>query len=206
MKITFYLLPILCMLIFSCEQQNSAPNAINPSTTNSNPCNEVLSSPTWYPVEVGNEWKWNSLLGSFRVRITNDTIMNGRSYFTSRFVGGTILAYLNDWCWIYGYKTATGDLREYDPQTGLDWLYLPNNPTVGQSWFRQGDQWEVLSVNSPLQTASCTYSNLLKVQVTDTSDGSISYGYFGKGLGLIYCRDATNSAISYYLQDVNVSW
>ena len=206
MKPTILPLLLCCILLQSCEKQDTTPSSNTMSFNNTDPCNEVATCPTWYPVEIGNEWKWNSLLGSFRVRITGDTTMNGKTYFTSRFVGGTILTFLNEWCWIYGYITPNGDLREYDPDSGRDWLYLPSSPVVGQSWLRNDSQWEVLSVNETLQTPACNYTSLLKVQITDTNDGSIDYGYFGKGLGLIYAVSSTNPSVSYYLQDVDLTW
>jgi hypothetical protein len=188
------------------NSNNSNPNSSDCATTD--PCRGASGCTYWYPTELSDEWKWivPTLLGQttdFRVRIGQDTVINGNTYITSSFVGGTLLTFFNDFFWIYGFRNSNGDLYEYDPDTNLSWLYLPNNPVVNQSWIRQGEQWKVVSLNFSLTTPTCSYNNLLKVKVTDT-DGTYNYVCFGKGLGIVAQLDESSS-ITMYLGEVTIN-
>jgi hypothetical protein len=186
------------------NSNNSNPNSSDCATTD--PCRGASGCAYWYPTEFSDEWNFFiDVLGqttNFRVRMVDNTVINGNTYFTSRFVGGTILTNFNDFCWIYGYRNSNGDLYEYDPATDSSWLYLPNDPVVNQSWIRQEQQWQVVSLNYSLTTPTCSYNNLLKVKVTDT-DGTYDYVCFGKGLGIVAHLDQSLSITS-YLGEVNI--
>lgn len=190
-----------------CSNDNSNNSNLNSSDcATTDPCRGASGCPYWYPTEFSDEWNFFiDILGqttNYRVRIVEDTVINGNTYFTSRFVGGTILTNFNDFCWIYGYRNSNGDLYEYDPATDSSWLYLPNHPVVNQSWIRQGQQWQVVSLNYSITTPICSYNNLLKVKVTD-SNGDYDYVCFGKGLGIVAQLDGSSTIVS-YLGEVNI--
>ena len=187
------------------NSNNSNPNSSDCATTD--PCRGASGCTYWYPTELSDEWKWNipTLPGQttdFRVKIIGNPVLNGNTYIESAFVGGTVLTFFNDFCWIYGFRTSNGDLYEYDPDTDSSWLYLPNNPVVNQSWMRQGQQWQVVSLNYSLTTPTCSYNNLLKVKVTD-SNGDYDYVCFGKGLGIVAQQDQSQN-ITMYLGEVTI--
>lgn len=117
-----------------CSNDNS--NNSNPSSdcATTDPCRGASGCAYWYPTEFSDEWNFFiDVLGqstNFRVRMVDNTVINGNTYFTSRFIGGTILTNFNDFCWIYGYRNSNGDLYEYDPATDSSGLYLPNDPVA----------------------------------------------------------------------------
>lgn len=203
LKFIFFIIAFISLN--GCSNNNS--NNLNSSDCATiDPCQGSSECPYWYPTELSDEWNFFiDILGqttNFRVRIVEDTVINGNTYFTSNFVGGTILTNFNDFCWIYGYRDSNGDLYEYDPETDTSWLYLPNNPIVNQSWIRQGEQWQVVSLNYSLTTPTCSYNNLLKVKVSD-SDGTYDYVCFAKGLGIVAQLDEDSNILS-YLGGVNI--
>ena len=200
-----FILSIFAIItLIGCSNNSSNSNTIDCATTD--PCNGASECPYWYPTEISDEWNFFvDILGqttNYRVRIVGNTVINGNTYINSSFVGGTTLTYLNDFCWIYGFRESNGDLYEYDPDTNSSWLYLPNNPVVNQSWIRQDQQWQVISLNYSLTTPTCSYNHLLKVKVTDP-DGSYDYVCFAKGLGIVAQLDQ-NSSIVTYLGEVNI--
>ncbi len=201
MKATNLLFLILISLMLGGCQSSSKEDSTGPYHTD--PC-KTSSSNYWYPFSVGDEWKWNMNTsglfdGSFRVRVTKGPVVNGRAYVSSEFDDASVLSAFNDFCWIYGYVTASGDLREYDPETGYDGLYLSYRPFVGQQWIRQGQQWKVVSINASLKTPFCSYTGLLKTEI-DNQD----YAYYAKGVGLVAVQDKASGEISYWLEDVKI--
>ena len=206
LKFIFFIIAFISLNGCSNDNSNNSnPNSSDCATTD--PCRGASGCTYWYPTELSDEWNWivPTLPGqttNFRVRMVEDTVINGNTYFTSRFVGGTFLTFFNDFCWIYGFRNSNGDLYEYDPDTDSSWLYLPNNPVVNQSWIRQGQQWQVVSLNYSITTPICSYNNLLKVKVTD-SNGDYDYVCFGKGLGIVAQLDQSSS-ITMYLGGVTI--
>jgi hypothetical protein len=207
LKFIFFIIAFISLNGCSNDNSNNSnPNSSDCATTD--PCRGASGCTYWYPTELSDEWNWivPTLPGqttNFRVRIVGNPVLNGNTYVESRFVGGTLLTFFNDFFWIYGFRNSNGDLYEYDPDTNLSWLYLPNNPVVNQSWIRQGEQWKVVSLNFSLTTPTCSYNNLLKVKVTDT-DGTYNYVCFGKGLGIVAQLDESSS-ITMYLGGVTIN-
>ncbi|MDQ3051526.1 MAG: hypothetical protein M3Q95_11615 [Bacteroidota bacterium] len=80
-----------------------------------------------------------------------------------------------------------GDVKRFEFSSGDDVLHVPFNPTVGQTWQYQVDNFtsrKVVGINETVVTGSCTYTGCVKIQSFQTTTLKRTE-YFKRGVGLV---------------------
>jgi len=133
-----------------------------------------------FPLSLNNVWKYDSNgdnIAEFELRVTNVTSMGSDKVieFTR-----------DDYSAPYSYSVrqlSNGDL--YTHPGGM--LLLPDNPTLNQTWLEYAPYyWKVVSLSSTVVTASCTYSNCIRIDEYDGTDTHTGFSqYYKRGIGIV---------------------
>ena len=197
MKIKISILFLIVISVFvSCKKdnqtlQNSSNNNTN-NTTYTDPCNSNIPTQFWYPLKLGNQWTYITVLGIIISEITSDTIINGQIFF--KFTSITSLPSSPEY-----YRIDTmNNFIQLNLSLNAEEMCLPANPFIGQTWLRKGKTFLVISLNSDVSTSVCSYTNTLQLEVFGSNGTSQGYFYYKKGLGSVY------SPVS-YLSGIHIS-
>lgn len=139
----------------------------------------ALSSSQWWPMAVGNTWTMSAMGQLDTMTIKGTEIVGGYTYFITNTdeEGYTRFRY-----------AANGDLytQEVDLANNAEpeYVVIPANPTVNQSWFDSGktSEFKVESLNATIGN----YTGLLSIAVYDPADGTkAAVLYYKRGLGFV---------------------
>lgn len=177
---------IVFSFIFStCKKKSDDDDTTPTPTPTPTPPTSVLcngnGSTSYFPIDIGNEWKFTDS-GSEVVWTISDTVRsNGHLFFKIEDVW--------DEFFYSGAKirqdSTTSDIY-------LDnYLYIPANPVVGTTYPYVGStSRKVASLTASITTDSCSYSNLLEMDEIITSSGVVNRRYYyKKGIGSVAYRD-----------------
>ena len=175
--ITFFV-----VLFTNCKKSNDDTTTNPPVNNNSNNTPNVLcdgnGASVYYPLRSGNAWTYQSTMWSqTMLTITGTTTFGAHVYYV--FDDNNGFMYLNS---LYLREdSANHNIYRYDNNsTYTEYLEVPNNPAVNQSWsIENGKTRKVISLNASYHTGSCSYSGLLQIK-----RDSYTY-YYKKGLGLV---------------------
>ncbi len=142
-------------------------------------CNGTGGS-SYFPLSLNSYWIY-SMPGNqwFQLEIIEETTLNnGNDYFHMVTTGafGTIHDY---------YREEGGQVYQWNSNLSAEEVYIPSNPTIGQSWTTSNSDSIVIDdIAATLSSQNgCTYDDLL--QVTSYSNGTGSTNYYKQGLGMI---------------------
>lgn len=188
------------IFFFSCKKDDSASPSSSGGTSTTTPMTDICgagSSSYYWPMKIGNSWTMNYISGGgLSYNIVRDTTFNSKKYFIMDVSGSLFyLRYnsLNDLYLIDIDSLGSGKVFEE--------LFLPYNPTVGQTWTKaNGETDKIVSLSSTFTSPLCSYSNVLKMDLDYNSDGTIDDSvYFKKGLGYLGFYDTSDTL---YLKSV----
>lgn len=174
--IHFVMLFAICATVFtSCKDDKDDDPVPTPPTS-------VLcdgkGSLSFMPLALDNKWILSALGNSLTLTVI-DTLTTGTvKYFNvSSSLGGaqTYSQYPN------------GDVKVYEFSSGDDVMYVPVNPTVGQTWPYLVDNCtsrKVISINASVVTAACTYTGCVMLQQFNGTTLKRTE-YFKRGVGLV---------------------
>ena len=150
------------------------------------PCTTSLclgnSSNDYFPLVMGNEWHY-SYPGSpdFKLKISSTETVNNLTYMVMETESGPIVNARH-------YRIASnGDVMRL--LSSGEYVEVPANPTVNQTWNYSSGELKVLSVTNTTTTDHCTYTDCLRLEYT-MNGTLISYYVYKKGVGLV--QDGTS--------------
>jgi hypothetical protein len=151
-------------------------------------CEGKAGETAYLPLANNNQWMLASSMnpGSNFVEFTvsGTQNFNGKTY--TKLVGRDLSGTFN----IFLRKEANGDIMYYSQSRNQEYLYIPANPTLNQSWdfpagFSGKGSRKVVSVSASVNTSKCSYTNCLQIRELD-EDGSVLVTYsFKRGVGMV---------------------
>lgn len=133
---------------------------------------------SFMPLSLGNKWTLYATGNTVILEVIDTLSQAGvKKYNVSSSLGGA--ANYNQY--------PNGDVTRYEFSSGDDVLYVPFNPTVGQTWSYQVDNFtsrKVVSINETVVTATCTYTGCVMIQSFQTTTLKRTE-YFKRGVGLV---------------------
>jgi hypothetical protein len=137
---------------------------------------------SYYPLAVNNEWTFPTISanggGIYELVIHRNVIFNSISYFEIFNTQGYVDSYLR--------LDSTGDLRIYDSLHNQEFLLIPSNPTLNQTWNCEYSlSKKVISTNATVSTAACTYNGCLEIELFYSNGDPNTIYYYKKGFGLV---------------------
>lgn len=175
----------------TADNYNSAATLDDGSCTYTIPSNPTCdghdTNTDLFPLIQGTQWRYDQVGTSqdYYVEITGTTDINSVTYITA------------DWSQFGGNITGTKKYRVdtngdvYYRSGANDYMEIPANPTVGQSWV---DEYtvthQVVDVNASLTTSTCSYSGCVKI-LNDYTNTPDTYTYYKAGIGMIKSEDFT---------------
>lgn len=99
----------------------------------------------------------------------------------------------------YYRKDTNGDIYEYNNSAGVEYLLIPANPVVNQSWAVGTNTRKVISLNASSSTASCAYTGLLQIDENFQSGNLYHSTYYKPGVGRVVKSFGIGSETLYIL-------
>lgn len=173
---------VITVAISSCKKEEDPGN-----NNNNNPiplCDGVTGSTSWLPLALNNQWKYGTSTGGITKTVTAMDTFSGVAYFRVFNQEGSF----NDWTRWYRVDN-NGDVY-YRNSNGDEYLYLPATPAVNQQWaypagfFGIGSR-VVKSLTDTVKTASCTYTNVMRIQEYDNGGNEQTTFYYKRGFGKV---------------------
>jgi hypothetical protein len=145
-----------------------------------------ISTNAYLPINAGNKWTYTTSLNStITLEVTSNTkVFDGKTYnvLIENDFAGSRNKYLR--------TDAQGNVYEYFESSESEGLFLPVNPTQGQTYDLPSNIKYVVSKRDTTLTGvnRCDYTGVLKY-TADFDDGSYFQDeYFVKGIGKVYVR------------------
>ena len=156
-------------------------------------CNGTGGS-SYFPLAINSYWIYSLPSNQwFQLEVTETVTQNNGEDYAHMVTTGD-LGVIHDY-----FREASGEILKWNTSLNVDEVYLPNNPTAGQSWTTSSSDSVVIdAITANLSSQNgCDYDNLL--QVTSYSNGTGSTSYYKRGLGLVEL-----SGVSAYLDSAVV--
>lgn len=96
------------------------------------------------------------------------------------------------------------DIYEYNSSNGQEYLYIPVNPILNQSWTIQYGSRKVTNLSATKTTTSCTYTNLLEISDLDVNGVAYKMNYYKKGIGMVNMTETGSFPGVYSLKSVTL--
>ena len=135
------------------------------------------------PLIDGAVWTYKQQSYNYTETINGTVTLGGETYYQIDLVafngGSTGVKYLR--------VDSNGDVIERGNNTGNEVLYMPANPTIGQSWSGlNSTTWEVTSLNASVTCQTCSYTGCVQI----TSPGIFAINrYYKSGIGFVKSTD-----------------
>lgn len=154
--------------------------ATSTATCSGHPTNNNLR-----PLINGTVWKYKQQQENYIETVNGTETIGGQSYIKV------------DWSAFNGQSTGkkhfridtNGDILNRDGAN--EFLYLPANPTLGQTWTRSSggltSDWEVTSLNANASGETCSYTGC--IEITSSGGFFVIKEYYKSGIGMIKSDD-----------------
>ncbi|CAN5846468.1 hypothetical protein BH11BAC7_BH11BAC7_25040 [soil metagenome] len=86
-------------------------------------------------------------------------------------------------------NASNHDIYYYNTNNNTEYLYIPNTPTLNQSWTFGSNTRKVTNASASVTTANCTYTGLIEISEFNSSNALLQKEYYKRGLGLVYRED-----------------
>ena len=174
------------LIISACKKKSddsSSTPTPTPTPTTSVICDGNGSS-SYFPLALNNQWKYKDDQSSGITWTLNDTATtSGNLYFTIDDLNGDLIFTTTKL-----RADASGNIYLKDG-TG-EYLYVPANPVVGTTTpYLGATSFKVKSLTAAITTDSCSYTNLLEMDVITSGGTANRYYYYKKGIGMVAYRD-----------------
>jgi hypothetical protein len=135
---------------------------------------------SFYPLALNNSWHYNDPGEAEFTNTISSTATFGTTvyYKIDNSQGGSL----------YLRQAANGDLMAYNTTLASEYLYLPNNPIVNQTWvypLQGAATRKVLNTNVNVSTPSCNYSNCVQIQHYDAGGNPGAVMYYRRAVGMV---------------------
>ncbi len=208
--LSFASIAVITFLLFACSKKDDDSNT--PVATCSDgiqnqgetgvdcggpcaPCHTVLcdgnGSGSFFPLTLNNKWVYdftyaNTYTTCDTVNVSGTSVYGGKTYYQC-----SLYDTQSGWTINYYFRLDATTQNIYTWNGSSDVLYLPANPTVGQLLGSStelftgiGYSRKVESTTATVTTPRCTYTNCLKIQVYNSSNGQVmAHSYYKKGIG-----------------------
>lgn len=85
---------------------------------------------------------------------------------------------------------GNGDVYQYFPNLSAEYLLIPANPALSQTWAFPVDTAigtrKVMSINESVTTYACTYAECVKIEEYTSANSPWKIYHYKKGLGLVF--------------------
>ena len=196
-----YLLVSAVLFMVSCnsDDENSEitpPDVIVDTTTvDTTSIDAVLcdgnGTNSYYPMTVTDTWTYKYKIAGFAqspnpvIKVLNPVEYNSVSY--SQFTDLSNFMYLSEN--YFRFDSVTSNVYYYDDNNNVEYLYLPANPALNQTWDYFGtigyNSRKVTNLAATLTTDFCTYTDLLEITQYDDNGVVRKRDYYKKGIGLV---------------------
>ena len=165
-------------LMISCNKDDSSDQTVTPTPPN------VLcdgnGSSSYFPLALGNMWEYSGQL-IITMSVAKTITANGKSYYQVNCDDQ-----LSDWKQ-YFRVDSNGDI--YELINDEEYLFLPANPTIGQSWeypcgFDGMGMRRVDNYPFALETKYCNYKNFIFVRDIDGTGDYLTCCTYVQGIGM----------------------
>ena len=203
----FFLFPATAFFYSSCDKDEGDPaptcydgiqNQGESGIDCGGPCTACTSTicngngqNLFVPQANNNNWTYEDQ-GVFNAKYT--LIINGTQVYGSNTYNVVEYCFLPPSCSPsanYYYRAGSnGDIYQYFPSQTAEYLLVPANPSMNQSWAYPVSTGigtrKVTSLNASISTYSCSYTDCLKIQEYDAASQPWKIYYYKKGIGLVY--------------------
>ena len=181
-------------LLAGCKKEETTNTTNNNNNTNTpNKLCDGNGENSYFPLKAGNKWtyalKAGTTIDDWTVGATK--VFNSKTYFSVPWNRDGAL--FGDQ---YFRTDANGDVYSYDETSAQEYLFIPANPTDGQTWpyLSGGSSREITATGVTQATTGCNYTGLIEVSSYNGTGTLISTYYFKKGLGKVYDIKQSNSS------------
>jgi hypothetical protein len=216
MKNNFFLVAVLLVVAISCKKKTTNTNPVAIAETCSDgiknqgetaidcggPCTPCVvpinvlcdgrGSTSYWPFASGNKWFMDGP-GTADITYTVASTLSVFNTISYSKVTSSVGA-------ASYFRVATnGDIVEFSDNYNQEYLFIPANPTVNQSWAYPLDfsaTRKVISITATVTTSKCTYTNCIRMQHFDANGVGGVTSYFKKGVGIVRTDQLFSGAIN----------
>ncbi len=136
----------------------------------------------YFPMALGNYYSFHeSGFPDYTDTITGTEVFDSLTYFAferpDRF-------HFDPPSFTY-YREASGVVYEYNDGLNVEYVLIPANPTVNQTWNIGSESRKVISLNETKTVGTCTYTELLRIDQFYSSGNLAHSTYYKKGVGKV---------------------
>lgn len=164
----------------------------------------------YLPLAKGNKWSFGMGYHSFVDEIVQDDFsFNGKKYFMRL---RKIKYAENDTLKIdttYLRVTTDGSIRYLDRKLKKEINWIPNKPTIGQSWTSADNEWKftIVETSASLQAMKKTYNNCIvikeeQIEKRESGTAPVYIHYYSKDIG--YAGMKVREGLAVWLLDYNL--
>jgi hypothetical protein len=205
----FFSLVLGLALFTSCSKKPSNNTTSTTGGTTTTPtvlCDGKTGNTSYYPLASGDIWVYILTVGKETHTVKSKTaVFNSKTYFDISVLDSPNTPTDE----FYRVDTA-GNIYYFNLGTDSEYLFIPANPVVNQSWrypvgYPLSNSFgtrKITALNYGLTNNYCTYSGLIQIEEFTQNAGFIESYYYKKGLGLVARRN--NSTVNDNLSSVTL--
>lgn len=208
MKLFSKALFIACLvtgIFHACKKKKEKEDPPVSVTTGSSPVSVVCygkGTNTYLPLDSLNSWIYDyKLAGVDRYDAPAPQVVGSATFNSIKYVK------VNDRMLTFYYRTdaANNNIYSYDAGHGIEYLHIPGNPVMNQTWpISTYSSCKVTNLSATIITSKCTYTGLLEISEMNGNSAVTGKWYYKKGLGLVYATTPDNSYVRQSLISVDL--
>lgn len=185
------LLILLTMFFSFCSKKSDSSSTPSNSTPAANKVCDGNGKTSYYPMDLTNKWTYNMYMSGIK-----QSTYPSETASSTKTIGGQTYVMLSDPSGFFHFddqpyrEDATShNIYWYDSDEGKEFLEIPANPVINQSWaYGASYTRKVTNISATFKTHACVYTGLLEITEYEGTDFSQKLLY-KKGLGLVYKQE-----------------
>lgn len=202
---------ILCSVVVitglsSCKKKTSTPTE-DTTPVVVTPVNKICTgngTTSYFPLDSLNTWGFSYTISGMAqsssplYKVVGTILYNAKKYSNIDDIGSFNQSmYLRE-------DIVSHDIYEYNSSNGQEYLYIPVNPVLNQTWPIQYGSRKITNLSATKTTSSCTYTGLLEISDLDVNGVAYKLNYFKKGIGMVNTTETGSFPGVYNLKSVTL--